>query len=119
MLGSAKFDRRSSTRFPLEMQLRYTTSKGDAPVEAGSGRTIDVSSSGLSFIPDRPLRPGQRLEVSIDWPVLLDGGVKLQLVICGVVVRTDGTAVALEIQHHEFKTRRISNALRQLGDRSA
>ena len=76
-------------------------------METGSGRTIDLSSSGLSFTADRPLLTGQRLQVSIDWPVLLDGGVKIQLIISGVVVRTNGTATAVEIQQHEFKTRRV------------
>ncbi len=44
--------------------------------------------SGLSFTADRPLLTGQKLEVAIDWTVLLDGGVRLQLVMSGVVVRT-------------------------------
>lgn len=110
-----KSDRRSSARFPIAMQLEYTTPRHDGEVQAGSGCTIDLSSSGLSFTADRPLPPGCRLEVSIDWPVMLDGNVKLQLVIHGVVVRADGTAVALEIQKHEFKTRRVGTALRQLG----
>jgi hypothetical protein len=72
----------------------------------GSGRTIDLSSSGLSFTADRPLQTGQKLDVYIDWPVLLDGGVQLQLIMSGVVVRTGGTATALQIERHEFRTRR-------------
>lgn len=115
----AKIDRRSHSRFPLTMQLRYATSRRDGTLHVGAGRTIDLSSSGLSFVPDNPLFPGERLEVSIDWPVLLEGDVKLQLVIYGVVVRTDEAVVAMEIQKHEFKTRRVGTRLRQLGDRSA
>jgi len=72
----------------------------------GSGRTIDLSSSGLSFIADRPLPIGQNLVVSIDWPVPLDGSVKLQLIMSGIVVRTNGTVTALKIRRHEFRTRR-------------
>jgi hypothetical protein len=74
--------------------------------EIGSGRTIDMSSSGLSFTADTPLSIGQRLHMSIDWPVLLDGGVQLQLVASGVVVRTDGAVTALRMDRHEFRTRR-------------
>jgi len=73
----------------------------------GSGRTIDISSSGLKFAADRPLLVGQRIEVYIDWPVMLDGGVRLQLVVWGEVIRTDGTEVALQIQKHDFRTRRV------------
>jgi hypothetical protein len=73
----------------------------------GSGRTIDLSRSGLSFTADRALQAGQKLDVSIDWPVLLDGRVQLQLIMSGVVVRTSGTLTALRIQRHEFRTRPV------------
>jgi len=100
-------ERRASTRFPLTLEVRYTVLGRKAPVETGSGRTIDLSSSGLSFTADRPLLTGQMLDVSIDWPVLLDGGVRLQLTMSGMVVRTNGTATALQIRRHEFRTRRV------------
>jgi hypothetical protein len=75
-------------------------------VETGSGRTIDMSSSGLSFTADRPLLVGQNLDVSIDWPARLDDDVQLQVVVSGVVVRTTGAVIALRIERHEFRTRR-------------
>jgi hypothetical protein len=64
-----------------------------------------VSSSGLSFIADRPLSIGQKLDMSIDWPALLDRDVQLQLVASGVVVRTTGAVTALRLLRHEFRTR--------------
>jgi hypothetical protein len=100
-------ERRASARFALTLEARYAISGRRAPVETGSGRTIDLSSSGLSFTADRSLETGQKLDVSIDWPALLDGGVKLQLIVSGVVVRTAGTATALQIRRHEFKTRHV------------
>src|ERR1035441_8647378 len=78
-------ERRASARFALTLEARYAISGRRAPVETGSGRTIDLSSSGLSFTADRSLETGQKLDVSIDWPALLDGGVKLQLIVSGVV----------------------------------
>ncbi len=103
----ASAERRANTRFPLTQKVRYAVSGRRAPMETGSGRIIDLSSSGLSFTADRPLLIGQKLEVSIDWPAPLDGGVKLQLTVSGVVVRTNGTTTALEILGHEFRTRRV------------
>jgi len=100
-------ERRASTRFPLTLEVRYAVSGRRAPVETGSGRTIDLSSSGLRFTADSLLLTGQTLDVSIDWPVLLNGGVHLQLAMSGVVVRTSETAIALQIQRYEFKTRRV------------
>ena len=103
----ASAERRASTRFPLTLEVRYGVSNLLAPAETGSGRTIDLSSSGLSFTADGPLRTGQQLDLAIDWPVLLDGGVQLQLMLSGVVVRTNGTTTALQIRRHEFRTRRV------------
>jgi hypothetical protein len=94
-------------RFKLTLDVRYSILDRSVPAETGTGRTIDMSSSGLRFNADRPLRTGQRLDVSIDWPVLLDGGVQLQLILAGVVVRCLGTETALRIQRHEFRTRRV------------
>ena len=103
-------ERRASTRFPLAIEVRYALMV--AAGQTGSGQTIDLSSSGLSFTADRPLLTGQKLKVAIDWPVLLDGGVQLQLVMSGVVVRTSGTTTAVKIQRHEFKTRGDSLTIR-------
>src|ERR1017187_2855905 len=104
---NASAERRGSARFPLTLEVRYAVLGHCAPVEAGSGRTIELSSSGLRFTADRPLLNGQKLDVSIDWPVWLDGDVRLQLIMSGVVVRTNGTTTALQIQRHEFRTRRV------------
>jgi hypothetical protein len=65
-------DHRGSVRYPVDLELRYSVA-GPGPVENGFGRTIDVSSSGLSFTADTPLSIGQRLDVSIDWPCSLTG----------------------------------------------
>jgi hypothetical protein len=99
-------DRRGSVRFPVNLEVRYSVVGHRRPVETGSGRTIDMSSSGLSFTADRPLSIGQRLDMSIDWPVRLDRDVLIQLVASGVVVRTDGAVTALRMDRHEFRTRR-------------
>ena len=103
----AKAERRANIRFPLTLEIRYAVWERGGPVDRGSGRSIELSSTGLSFTADRPLLKGQTLEVYIEWPVRLDGGVKVQLIMAGVVVRTNGTATALEILRHEFRTRRV------------
>jgi hypothetical protein len=104
---SADAERRASVRFPLNLEVRYTTFGGTKPKSVGNGRTIDLSSSGLRFTADTSLLIGQRIVVNIDWPVLLHGDIKLQLVISGAVVRTNGTEVALQIQRHDFRTRQV------------
>jgi hypothetical protein len=98
-------ENRAKLRFPLNLELRYRVANAGGPVENGSGRTIDLSSSGLSFTSDIPLSIGQNLDLFIDWPVQLEGDVQLQLVVSGVVVRVAGTVTALRFEHHEFRTR--------------
>jgi hypothetical protein len=97
---------RTKIRFPLNLELRYSVVDPCGPIESGVGRTIDMSSSGLALTADKPLSIGQTLDLSIDWPVQLDGGVQLQLVVFGVVVRTTGAVAGLRIVCHEFRTRR-------------
>jgi hypothetical protein len=46
--------------------------------------------------------------VDIEWPVRLDGGVKLQLIMVAVVARTNGTSTALKAMRYEFRTRRVA-----------
>jgi hypothetical protein len=108
-------ERRASTRFPLAIEVRYALTGCRERRKTGSGQTIDLSGSGLSFTADRPLLTGQQLEVAVAWPVLLDGGVQLQLTMSGEVVRTNGTLTALKIQRHEFKTRGDSLTIRAVG----
>jgi hypothetical protein len=102
-------DRRSRVRFPVNLEVRYSVVGHRGAAENGSGRTIDMSSSGLSFTADTPLSIGQTLDMSIDWSVRLDRDVQIQLVASGVVVRTDGAGTALRMERHEFRTRRAGS----------
>jgi len=69
------------------------------------GNIIDISRTGLRFATPGPLGPGQNLFVAIDWPVLLDGRVQLQLILAGTVVWSTATETAMRILRHEFRTR--------------
>ena len=98
-------ERRASVRFPLTLDVRYSVSRRSV---SGSGQLIDLSSSGLRFAAQGPLRPaGLRLDVAIDWPVLLDGRIQLQLIVTGLVVWSSGTESALRILRHDFRTRSV------------
>ena len=100
-------DRRAHTRFPLTLELRFTAPGAAKLTSVGTGRTIDLSSSGLRFIADRPLVVGQSIGIYVDWPVLLHGNIKMQLAISGIVVRTNGTEAAVHIYEHHFRTRSV------------
>jgi hypothetical protein len=93
----------------VNLEVWYSVVGHRGPAENGSGRTIDMSSSGLSFTADTPLSIGQTLDMSIDWPVRLDRDVQIQLVASGVVVRATGAMTAVRIERHEFRTRRAGS----------
>jgi len=98
-----KTDRRHNDRFPIERDLRYRVlnKRGE---EAGDGRTVNISSSGVLFTSAHILLPGRRMEVSISWPAQLDNKTSLKLVARGRVVRFENGRAAIEIQQYEFRT---------------
>lgn len=97
-------DRRGSDRFPIEREVRYKVLSKRSADEAGSGRTVNMSSSGVLFTSDHFLLPGKRVEVSISWPAQLNNKTNLKLVARGRVVRCEDGKAALEIQQYEFRT---------------
>lgn len=103
-LLNAQSERRHSDRFPIEREVRYRVLNKRSAEEAGDGRTINISSSGVLFTSDHTLLPGRRLELSISWPAQLDNRCALQLVARGRVVRFEPGRAAIEIQQYEFKT---------------
>ena len=102
-----KIERRGSVRFPLTLDVRYSVLHRNGPVETGSGKLVDVSSSGLRFTGEAPVTPGLKLDVAINWPVLLDGRIQLQLTVSGVAVRSYGSEISMRIQQHDFRTRSV------------
>ncbi len=91
-------------RFPIVREVSYKVMNSKGVVEIGTGETINISSAGVLFNAQAPLRPGKRIELSISWPVQLDGKYGLKLVARGRIVRCEGTNVALEIDNYEFRT---------------
>jgi hypothetical protein len=104
MDDNGQADRRHSDRFPIEREVRYRILSKRAGVEAGDGKTINISSAGVLFSTEQMLLPGRRVEIAISWPAQLNNRCALKLVAKGRVVRyTEGRA-AIEIQQYEFRT---------------
>jgi hypothetical protein len=68
------------------------------------GKTVNISSTGVLFWAQEPVKRGKRLGLSISWPAQLDGECELKLVVTGRVVRCEGALVAIEIERYEFRT---------------
>ena len=97
-------DRRFDRRYRIDLELRWKLVRRRKTRDAGSGRTIDLSSGGVLFDATRPLPVGMNVELSISWPVLLHNVAPMQLVISGRVVRSMGSHAAVHMTQHEFRT---------------
>jgi len=104
LIENAQSDRRHSDRFPIERDVRYRVLNKRGGDEAGEGRTLNISSSGVLFTSEHLLLPGRRLELSISWPAQLNNKCALKLVARGRVVRFEEGRAAIEIQQYEFRT---------------
>jgi c-di-GMP-binding flagellar brake protein YcgR len=100
---TAFLERRGRVRYPISLQVRYHTLLGRLRVD-GLGHTVNISSSGLMIASPTGAPAGAKLEIRIEWPVDLDEGVPLQLVISGRVVRSEEDHFAVSIHSHEFHT---------------
>jgi hypothetical protein len=76
----------------------------DTIVAAGSGETVNVSSGGVWISIDQPLAIGAFIEISMSWPVLLNEGCPMRLIVFGKVVRTGINRAACTVERYEFRT---------------
>lgn len=109
LIEKLQSDRRNSDRFPIEREVRFRVLSKRGGEEAGEGKTLNISSSGVLFTSAHLLLPGRRLELAISWPVQLNDKVPLKLVARGRVVRFEEGRAAIEIQQYEFRTQSAAN----------
>jgi PilZ domain len=102
--SEAASERRRSSRFPIEREVRYKTLNQRTEILSGAGKTLNISSSGVLFTSDHDLPIGTRLEVSISWPAQLNEKCLLNLVARGRITRHLKGQLALQIQQYEFRT---------------
>ena len=105
--NNCESERRETNRFPIESELRYRL-MADHPPQPGQGRTLNISSSGILFTVETPLTGGDRVELSVDWPVQLNETCGLKLVALGRIVRSDGETAAIQIEKYDFRTRAVA-----------
>lgn len=99
-----KRDRRLKKRFLIERDVRYKLLNGQNIAEAGAGKTLDMSSTGVSFTTQQPLPMGTLVELSISWPALLNDNCPMKLMVFGRVVRCGNNVAASTIEKYEFRT---------------
>jgi hypothetical protein len=97
---------RRSTRYPIALSVRFH-SIDRVRGHGGAGITRDLSSHGMFIETDREKAdPGSLVKIIMDWPVLLEGNIRLQFIAEGQVVRCDAFGFGVRILRHEYRTRR-------------
>ena len=102
-------ERRAKPRYDLHLPLRYKVLSGGGLAE-GSGITRNLSSGGVAFEPSGEVQPGAHVELAIQWPVALEGGVPLKLVAHGQVAWYAGGVAAVCVKRCHFRTQRKAAA---------
>jgi hypothetical protein len=100
-------ERRLKFRYPLGLTVRFRSS---SPVSfAGEGIAVNLCSGGVLVASEQEITVGALVEMSIEWPSMIDGRIPLQLIAFGRILRREayfGTSrFAATFERHEFRTR--------------
>jgi|ERR1700733_14919887 hypothetical protein len=99
---SDRHERRSRTRDPIRLRVRYRT-LGRAGSVTGVGETINFSSHGILISGEHRLGVGARLEAIVEWPIMLNGTTIVELVTLGRVERSAAEGFAVSLEKHKFQ----------------
>src|SRR5438105_13678613 len=91
-------------RFRIDQEVKYKMLYGQRIAETGIGRTTNISSGGVWISTESMLTSGLPVELSMNWPVLLNDSCPMKLMIYGCVVRSNEKSAALAIERYEFRT---------------
>jgi hypothetical protein len=99
-------------RFPLDLMVRFRPLSGS--LFSGAGRAANMSSGGVLVVSqhavsEHEIKVGARVELSIEWPSLLDGKIPLQLFAVGRVVRHQAFDFAAAFEGYQFRTMRSTS----------
>ena len=102
--GKSDRERRIKRRFRIDQEVRYKMLYGQRIAETGMGRTLNISSGGVWFSTENMLTSGMPVELSMNWPVLLNDSCPMKLMIYGCVIRSNEKGAAVAIERYEFRT---------------
>lgn len=93
-------------RYPIAFQLRYKATSKRGTTSQGFGETRMMSSKEIIFTPGDGLEPGMKAEIAIAWPFLLDGHIRLQLVVLATITGSQDGVAEARILTYSFRTQR-------------
>ena len=99
-------------RYPLRLHVKYSDPESYA--DLGIGTTTEISSRELRFSTNEQLPVGRFVRVAVDWPVELDVGCQLRLIIVGRVTQSTNELSVVAIKQYEFRTRAGSRSVQEI-----
>jgi hypothetical protein len=93
----------SPHRYPISMQLRYKARSKPGTLH-GFGQTRMMSSHDIVFAPGEGLKPGMKAEIAVAWPFLLNGHIRLQLVLEAAILSSQDGVAEARILAYDFRT---------------
>jgi hypothetical protein len=97
--------------YPIALPVTYLAKSSADDVLEGQGETISVSRANVLFRSNEVLVLGQKIELRIEWPVLLDNVVPLQVRIKGSIADVNGSQALVRVHgDYEFMTRARARA---------
>jgi len=89
--------------FRIELPLTLTWAF-DRIRNTASGSVVEIASDGLLFATDAELPPSILVTASIAWPVVLEDGCRLRLVVIGPLLRSGEQGHRMRIDQYIFRT---------------
>jgi hypothetical protein len=99
-----KATRAAPRRYPIPLQLHYKATSKLGPLY-GFGQIRLISSKHIIFGPSDGLQPGMKAEIVVAWPRLLDGRIRLQLVLDAIITGSRDGLTEARILAYQFRTR--------------
>jgi hypothetical protein len=92
------------------MSVRFRSLSASLPF-SGVGLSVDLGSGGVLVATTHPIMAGALVEMSFEWPWLLDGKVPLQMIAAGRVLRRATAHFAATFERYEFHTMKCDSTL--------
>jgi hypothetical protein len=106
LLAQFLTDQRSRFRFPIVLALSYRTL--ERKTHSGTGRTVNISSTGLLAECSDPFIAGITVKLTMQWPARLHGMIPLHLVMIGSIVRCETSRFAVAASQLRLVPGRLS-----------
>ncbi len=91
-----------SPRFDIERPVEYRVKTPSGPIE-GTGKTRNISRSGVLFEPEHTIGIGAKIDMSVQMGDAMGGGVPITLRVSGVTLRSQQGFVAVSIKKYKLQ----------------